>query len=117
MPDDEETKLGATIRPTLVVDIRLRSPEAGGRLLPIISSYRPIFRLHNEGKKELTIGLLELTIPDGASIEPGGSGRAIVLMSPEVRKILLENVALGDIIEICEGNHLVGEAEVVKLLD
>jgi hypothetical protein len=116
MPDDEETKLGATIRPTLVVDIRLRSPEAGGRSLPIISSYRPIFRLHNEGKQE-TIGLLELTIPDAASIEPGGSGRAIVLMSPEVRKFLLENVALGDTIEICEGNRVVGEAEVIKFLD
>ena len=65
----------------------------------------------------MTIGLSELTMPDGASIEPGGSGRAVVVMSPEVRKILLENVALGDTMQICEGNRVVGEAEVVSFLD
>ncbi len=106
-----------TSLPTLLVDIRLGPSDSGGRTRPIISGYRPIFRLHNGGKNELTIGLSELTIPDGASIEPGGSGRAVVVMSPEVRKILLENVALGDTMQICEGNRVVGEAEVVSFLD
>ena len=103
--------------PTLLVDIKLGPPDSGGRTRPIISGYRPIFRLRNGGKNELTIGLSELTIPDGASIEPGGSGRAVVVMSPEVRKILFDNVALGDKMQICEGNRVVGEAEVVSFLD
>jgi len=103
-------------RPSLMVDIRLLPPDSGGRLSPIVSGYRPLFRLHNEGK-ELTIGLSELAIPDGASIEPGGSGRAIVVMSPEVRKIVLENVAVGDTMQMCEGNHVVGEVKLVSFLD
>jgi len=107
----------STPLPTAVVEIQLRPPDSGGRTRPIISGYRPIFRLDNGGKKELTIGLSELTIPDSASIEPGGSGRAIVVMSPEVRKILLENVAVGDTLQICEGIRVVGEAKVVSFLD
>jgi len=106
-----------TPRPSLVVDIRLRSHDSGGRQWPIFSGYRPLFRLHNEGKKELTIGLSELTIPDGASIEPGGSGKAIVVMSPEVRKIVLENIAVGDTMQMCEGNRVVGEVKLVGFLD
>jgi translation elongation factor EF-Tu-like GTPase len=102
-----------TPRPSLVVDIRLRPHDSGGRQWPIFSGYRPLFKL----QKELTIGLSELTIPDGASIEPGGSGRAIVVMSPEVRKIVLENVDVGDTMQMYEGNRVVGEAKLVSFLD
>ena len=105
-----------TLRPSLVVDIRLRPHDSGGRSWPIVSGYRPLFRLHNEGKRELTIGLSEFTIPDGASVEPGGSGRAIVVMSPEVRKIVLENVAVGDTMQMREGNRVVGSVKLVSFL-
>jgi len=63
------------------------------------------------------IGLSQLQIAGDASIEPGGTGRAIVLTSPEVRNILIENLAIGDSLQLCEGLRIVGEAQVVKLLD
>jgi hypothetical protein len=106
----------STLRPTLVVEIRLLPPEAGGRTLPVISGYRPIFKLQRRDKEELMVGLSELVVPDGTSIEPGGSGRAIVLTAPQARDILVENIGVGDYVQLCEGTHVVGEAKVVELL-
>jgi hypothetical protein len=37
-------------------------------------------------------------------------------MSPEVRKIVLENVAVGDTMQMREGNRVVGSVKLVSFL-
>ena len=96
--------------PDVEAEVTLLSTEAGGRVTPAGSGYRPQHRVLPE---YLTSGVHDyLGIP---TLSPGGSAIAtITFVTPEAYP---HSLFAGDLIEISEGSHVVGHARILRVLN
>jgi len=97
---------------TVKADIRLLSPEEGGRDGPITGSFRPNHNFFTPDGKEMTIGFVE--VPEGQVLNPGESMQVVIrfLNWPG----LVGQIYPGRQWHIQEGPALIGIGTVLEVL-
>jgi len=90
-------------------DVHALSTAEGGRKTAMLSGYRPS---HNFGKNgHLNDGKHEYA--DGAQIDPGRSGRALIWLLAPVENYGL--LSVGDSFTVQEGSRIVGHGKITEL--
>ena len=97
-------------RPAFKVDLRLLSPDEGGRQGPIRSNYRPTFDLGNtwRGEPMLDDGRIMLANDE---LAPGTDG--VATLEP-LRPEYWDAVQAGTVIPVMEATRVVGHATVTE---
>jgi translation elongation factor EF-Tu-like GTPase len=106
-----ELPIGVTLR----ADIRLSSPDQGGRTKPVLSGYRPLCIARRDDGTEEVVGLCQLEIAD--ELLPGTSGEGKLLFAPAVSDAVKSLLKVGSEFSLAEGKRIVGSAWVIEVAD
>ena len=97
---------------TLEARISVRSTADGGRRHPVFSGYRASFWLGRCEDGRRTYNDAGVYLKAGEELAPGQSGEAwLIPLRPE----FWDHVRVGDVIEMSEGERVVGTATVTAL--
>jgi len=97
-------------QPDIEAEISFLSTNKGGRTQPVLSGYRPN---HLIKENYLTSG--EHNYIDKVEVQPGEKSRAYIkFIAPEEYPYTLR---VGTIINVQEGNRLIGYAKVLKIFN
>jgi len=97
-------------KPDIEAEITFLSTEQGGKTRSVLSGYRPIHLIKPD---YLTSG--EHTYIDVQEVAPGQIARAYIkFLAPEEYP---DTLWVGRVINVQEGNHLVGYAKVLKIFN
>lgn len=96
----------------LRVEIRLLSPNDGGRSTPIVDGYRPLCVLAGEGRSETVVGLCQLEL--AGELMPGNIGEGTLAFAPEASEVVRSRLREGSEFELAEGHKVIGTARVLQ---
>lgn len=97
----------------LGVRISLLDSDLGGRKHPLMDGARPLVRVRrSEGEQQL-IGLMEVRLAE--PVAPGGTGEGVLEFHEHVAEVARAFLPVGAMCDICEGNRMVGAAEILDV--